>query len=449
MVEHRLIVRDRAGEKILMAGDSTALALPAFDFEDRHTADTDYINQVARELYGIEVTVLRCLRHTDDGGKPVRIYELEHHDTHAPGALRWIGREDIAQQPWQLREDRAAVLEWFVEVSARQTGLADWQRPGWWQEVRQWIVDRLAAERAGRIIQLVQRRQWDSSCVIEVRCENGDYFFKAMPEVSRECAVAVFLSRMGAAVPRVVASEPRRKWMLMRAFAGSSLEDSSDLRRWLAGLEAYAEIQLQSASRTEELTQLGCPTLNMEKLADDIDALLSDSAALLEGEPDGLSASQIEFLLTQAPKLRSGCMRLSDAAVPLTIDHGDLFPGNVLVNDNGSAIIDWEDVRIANPFLSIAPLLAGMDSYQPAMNLRDSRDRFREVYVRTFAKFGEPREVREVFAIAEPLAMIEMSIRYWRQPAATVAVNPWMRTTVPYFASLPFRRLRVDTSWPA
>ena len=50
MVEHRLIVRDRAGEKILVAGDSTALALPAFDFEDRHTADTDYINQVAREL---------------------------------------------------------------------------------------------------------------------------------------------------------------------------------------------------------------------------------------------------------------------------------------------------------------------------------------------------------------------------------------------------------------
>ena len=45
--------------------------------------------------------------------------------------------------------------------------------------------------------------------------------------------------------------------------------------------------------------------------------------------------------------------------------------------------------------------------------------------------------------------MIEMSIRYWRQPAATVAVNPWMRTTVPYFASLPFRKLRVDTSWPA
>ena len=42
-----------------------------------------------------------------------------------------------------------------------------------------------------------------------------------------------------------------------------------------------------------------------------------------------------------------------------------------------------------------------MDTYQPAMNLRDSRDRFREVYVRTFAKFGGMQEVREVFAIAD------------------------------------------------
>ena len=58
------------------------------------------------------------------------------------------------------------------------------------------------------------------------------------------------------------------------------------------------------------------------------------------------------------------------------------------------------------------------------------------------------QQMREIFAIAEPIGMMDMAIRYWRQPLATVAVNPWMRGLVPYFASLAYRKLQPDSGWP-
>src|SRR5215831_4495734 len=98
-VSHRLIVRDEAGEKILLAGDCSGRVLPSFDYEDRHTAETEYINQIALDRFGIEVTVLRCLRDTFYRGKVVRIYEMEYHGTNAQPAsdLLWFGREEITQ----------------------------------------------------------------------------------------------------------------------------------------------------------------------------------------------------------------------------------------------------------------------------------------------------------------------------------------------------------------
>jgi hypothetical protein len=446
----QLIVRDAAGNGILLVAESHAWSLPSFELPDRHTAETDYINQVALERFGIEVTVLRCLDDTRDGNKTIRTYEMELHGADPPdtSGLRWFDRDEIIGLSGRFHGDRAGVEKWFTKDSLAHDELPNWQRVGWWRAATDWIADRIVAKHSSRIVKMIQRRQWGSSCVIEIICDEGKYFFKATPQKSCERDLAVFLARHSPAVPRVVAVHPQHNWMLMRAFAGSSLEESCDLARWAAGLAAYAEIQLRCTSMTAELTRLGCQRLDMKKVSDDIDALLSDSVVLCEGEPDGLSVKQIEYLRTKAPGLKRGCARLAASAVPLTIEHGDLWPGNILVNETGCAILDWEDARLAHPFFSAAPLIAGMETYQPEMSLRDAHNRFCEIYVRAFARFGDPKTLREMFAVALPIAMLETAIRYWRQPPAMVAVNPWMRTLVPYFAGLPYRTLGVDDDWP-
>ncbi len=65
-----------------------------------------------------------------------------------------------------------------------------------------------------------------------------------------------------------------------------------------------------------------------------------------------------------------------------------------------------------------------MDTYQPTMNLRGALDRFRDIYSGAFSEWTGSQQMRETFAIAEPIGMMDMAIRYWRQPQATVALNP-------------------------
>jgi Phosphotransferase enzyme family len=449
-VRHQLIVRDLTGERILLIADSHAWSLPSSELDDHHTAETDYINQSLHERFGIEVTVLRCLHNMVERDKTIRAYELELHGADPPGksGLRWFDREETTHLSWRSPSDRTTVEQWFADDSRRKTALPDWQRAGWWRDAVDWIADSLAANRAGRIVKIVQRRQWDSSCVIHVICADGEYFFKAMPQISHERDVTILLASHTSAVPDVVALHPTHNWMLMRAFAGGSLEESNDVARWAAGLAAYAEIQLQCISMRTELTRLGCPTLDMKIVSDDICALLSDSIALCENEPDGLSARQIDYLRMRAPDLKRGCERLAGGDVPFTIEHGDLWPGNVLVNDAGCVILDWEDVRVAHPFISVAPLIAGIETYQSAMNIRDALNRFCEIYVNAFARFGEPSKLRELFRVAFQIATLEIALRYWHQPPAIVAINPWMRTLVPYFVALPYRTMGTGSEWP-
>jgi hypothetical protein len=56
LVEHLLIAHNEGGERGLLNGNAVARALTVFDYHARHTAETDYINQVALERIGIEVT---------------------------------------------------------------------------------------------------------------------------------------------------------------------------------------------------------------------------------------------------------------------------------------------------------------------------------------------------------------------------------------------------------
>ncbi len=187
------------------------MALPSFDFEDCHTAETTHINETARERFGLDVTVLRCLHDSDDNRRPVRVYEMEYHGINAQRAhdLQWFTRAAIAHLSWRFAEDRASIEEWFSR--GQSTAHEEWQSPGWWQNAAKWIADRVATDGAGRILRLTQLRAWDSSCVIQVHTKGGSIS-------SRRC-------------PRTRASE--RWWFFWRAVLAAACRKS--LRTILIG----------------------------------------------------------------------------------------------------------------------------------------------------------------------------------------------------------------------
>ena len=426
-----------------MRRDAGGLRLPAFASDDRHTAEVDYINLAVRERFGLLTTVLRGLRHSDPLGEVViRVHELEAHGDAAPvpPGMHWCGRDELSSRAGG--EDEDVIAEWLaagvtphVPVDGRE-----WTLPGWFEEVCGWLEGALADAEVREIVQL---RAWTSSCVLLVRTGAGDFYFKAIAEsIRRECAVTAYLAQhFPHAVACIVATKPERRWFLMTALQGRKLEDVADVMVWERAAAMYARLQLACVARRNDLHALGCPTRGLDALAAEIDPLNADVAALRLGEPDGLSASEVDRLRALAPELRRRCERLTDYGIPLTIEHGDLWPGNFLVDDATCAIIDWEDVAIGHPFVSLAPLIVGLSIYQPRLASREVTQRLERAYLAGFAGVAPPERLREAFRLAAPLSFVDMAVRYRAQRPSVVRLHPWMRDLVPQTLRLALAQL--------
>jgi aminoglycoside phosphotransferase (APT) family kinase protein len=409
----------------------------------------DYINLAVRERFGLLTTVLRGLRHSDPLGEAViRIHELEAHGDAAPPppGMHWCGRDELASRAGG--EDEDVIADWLAAGVTPRVAVdgREWTLPGWFEEVCGWLERALADAGVREVREIVQLRAWTSSCVLLVRTGAGDFYFKAVAEsIRRECAVTAYLAQhFPHAVARIVATKPERRWFLMAALAGRKLEDVGDVMVWERAAAMYARLQLACVARLNDLHALGCPTRGLDALAAEIEPLNADVAALRLGEPNGLSAPEADRLRARAPELRRRCERLADYGIPLTIEHGDLWPGNFLVDDAACAIIDWEDVAIGHPFVSLAPLIVGLSIYQPRLASREVTQRLERAYLAGFAGVAPPERLREAFRLAAPLSFVDMAIRYRDQRPSVVRLHPWMRDLVPQTLRLALAQLDAD-----
>jgi hypothetical protein len=229
-VRHRLIVRHPYRQEIL----TDSGGLPRLVTEERHTAEVDYINAAVTERLGLRTAVLRSLSHSDVvDGVVDRVHELEalQEDGLASATLQWRPLEDVGAFDDPL--DRRAFQNWresdFELVDGRE-----WTRVGWFAAVRVWIEESLQRAGFGVPVDIVQLRTWATSTVLSVRTPSGDYYFKALPESGRvEGALTHYLAqRFPDAMPRIIAAEPDRRWLLMAACPGRTLEDIADVTVW-------------------------------------------------------------------------------------------------------------------------------------------------------------------------------------------------------------------------
>jgi hypothetical protein len=433
-VQHRLIIRHPLQAAILVVDDHGEARLPAFASDDHHTAEVDYINATVHTQFGLLTTVLRSLHHGDPHGDiVVRVHELETHGSSAlrSHTLRWCGRAELLSLAGG--EDQAAITIW----RGNETGPGavvdgrEWTRPGWLKEVYGWIERALRDAGLGTVRDIIQLRSWPTSCVLCVHATSGNYYFKAVPEsLRRECAVTAYLAQhFPHAVPQVIATESARRWLLMAACPGCKLEEVADVVWWERAARQYARLQVACVPHVQALGALGCGRRSLEALAEAIGPLSTDTAALCSGAPEGLSAAEIERLQARVPLLQWHCEQLATCDIPYTIEHGDLWPGNFLVDQDTCVIIDWEDVAIAHPFFSLAPLRVGL--FQSQLSAPVFLDRLEQAYLAAYAALAPPERLRTALHMAAPLSFIDMAIRYRHQPPSVVRLHPWMRDLVP------------------
>ena len=166
--------------------------------------------------------------------------------------------------------------------------------------------------------------------------------------------------------------------------------------------------------------------------------------ALRPGEPDGLSTAEVDRLHAYGPELRRRCERLAACGIPLTLEHGDLWPGNFLVDDATCTIIDWEDVAIGHPFISLAPLIVGLGMFQPRLSSPEVTQRLERAYLAPFAGLAPPERLLEALRLAGPLSFVDMAVRYRGQRPSVVRLHPWMRDLVPHTLRLALAQLDTE-----
>jgi hypothetical protein len=76
-----------------------------------------------------------------------------------------------------------------------------------------------------------------------------------------------------------------------------------------------------------------------------------DDMEVLVSLTNGLSNDELDALIRTVPKLRHACSILQRGPVPLGMEHGDMWPAQVLVGEEGPCLIDWLDAAITHPAL--------------------------------------------------------------------------------------------------
>jgi len=275
------------------------------------------------------------------------------------------------------------------------------------------------------------RGSWASSCVLEIATGHSLQYFKALPDSGRvEHSVTRFLAEnCPDNLPRLIASDVDRRWLLLGACAGRNLEVVDDIDLWARAARSYGELQVACMARIGDLERVGC-------LRRELESLPAAVAELTAGLPHA-EAAQLRGLV---PNLAERCAALRACNIPNSIEHGDLWPGNIFVDGHDSVIIDWEDVAIAHPFLSIAPLTAGLG--HAGLASTTNVERLEREYARPFESIASPAETRGALALAAPLSFLDMAVRYRAQAPSVVRLHPWMRDVVPQTIRLALARLR-------
>ena len=253
-----------------------------------------------------------------------------------------------------------------------------WQGPNraaWLEEVQAWLKPRV--ERQGQQIvgplHCVRDRPW--AIVLRVPCSRGPLFFKALaPDGKYELAIMETLGpRWNDRLPTVLASEPRRGWVLMEGHGRTLREhlggaDSTNL--WLQLLPKFAQMQMIEMP----WRAMGVPDRRPRVLPAQFRALLGKSDVLRLGQVDGLSHERLEELHKLLPEFDACCDALT-AHAP-TINHGDLHDRNVLVHDGHYRFIDFGDAEVSHP---LGVLLMPCQKNVPAWFSKQGRQQLRRM----------------------------------------------------------------------
>ncbi len=292
-----------------------------------------------------------------------------------------------------------------------------WERPEWIAEVTRWIDRRLVAAGCGRAHRVEIRRVTAASAIVCAETASTSWILKAgLPMSRREPRITRWLSReFGESVPRVIAIDQRRGWLLMQEVSGEPLFLASAPEPWCRAVEAFAHLQTACVSRTDELIALGGPDRSATRLARDIEERLMPLVRRGGPAVEPLSPAERAAIVEIAPRWQQMCRAPALAVLPaVTLDHGDLHPQNVLRTERRAVFVDWASASLSHPFFSPITLIGyGLELWP---ELGGAYDQLREAYLRPWLAWASLDALIGAFEYARPLAALNYAVSILHAP---------------------------------
>lgn len=422
--------------------------IPAVGSSEGHFWQTcEPVNRSVRRTFGIDATTVCCLRTDYKDNLITNVYLMEYQAGNLPPAAQWVALDKLPrlQTPVTAKNVRGWI-KWFEgNHPLRQ----DWYRPGFIKATAEELTRRLPDIRIRRIEQV---RSWERSSIIRILTDDSsDLYLKSVPPMfAHEPALAAWLSaRYPGQFPNVRDHRPGCDF-IMSAYSGVSLKEQPDLAVWQGALAGYAALQVELATHTDELLALGVPERGLDWIAEHIDTLLDDEA-LLSGSHNPLTADQITQVKASIPRLHAACDMLSKFNIPPSLEHGDLWTGQIIVRPEGDKLqnltpdpsafapgrgekeistsdtdtaltanrkfssgefiyTDWSDSAITCPLFSLTYFLAEVDNELPGVV--NARDELRDAYLSAWTAFEPMPRLLEAYESVKLLSPLYTTMQY-------------------------------------
>lgn len=416
-VEIVAIVTSGLDGGVLISRDGDNGGLPHLRLSRSDFRSASPLNKGMEEKFGLTTTVLSPLFQRMSEGRQLdlRAYSFEQHAGGVrPDGSDWVLVDEVNDVALSSQIDRQARDAWLAGQNSEAAQRCPWGVPGWWDEAVHWIDEELGRLDITRTGSPVQLRAWSLSAIIRIPTSVGQVFFKAVPAfMSHEGAAMAALSEAHPSmVPPPLAADGPRGWLLMPDFRGNFLGKVPDVGRWEEAVNIHARMQLEQSGRARSWLDLGCPDRSLGRMVDLVDPLITVSAGMLAGRPDGLSGEEIEALLGLSMRLKFMCAQLADFNIPHSLVHGDLG-GNILVKDDGGFVFfDWTDACISHPFFDMATLANTFFDDNAFQGDEAVGLRLRDAYLKPWSQHQPMERLIQAYEAARPLGALHQAMTY-------------------------------------
>jgi hypothetical protein len=270
---------------------------------------------------------------------------------------RWIPLDATTHLHIDSAMDRAVIEKCTEEfaMQRKQPNQAPFARARWLAELLRWVAEQIAPLGLRLIGGFTQLNASPAFTLIRLETDGSAVWFKAVgPPNRHELPVTVCLAGLFPEyLPRLLGVHPAWNGWLAEEVRGHALDHFREFPSWAKAAESLAELQILSIGKQAELLKGQCKDLRLARLAAVIDPFIERMREFMaDQETEAPAPLTVSELTSLASNLHQACSQLGELALPDTLGHLDLNPGNIFLSGARCAFLDWAEACVANPLVT-------------------------------------------------------------------------------------------------